>query len=124
MEKLDINEIGIERRCKMGRLIVFETDRGHYVVRPEHWAGMYKDGKIKKGGLNHTAVFMNKEDAELFVKCKEQPIAYDVEAVVKELEELKDNAVKKVIPKNVLAHIDFVEGIDKAIEIIRKGGVK
>lgn len=68
------------------------------------------------------------EDIESFnrdiQKIRDYITAFDVEAVVKELEELKDNAVKKVIPKNVLAHIDFVEGIDKAIEIIRKGGVK
>ena len=42
--------------------------------------------------------------------------------IVERLEELKDKAVKKVKPKNVLEHIDFVEGVDKAIEIIKEEG--
>lgn len=42
--------------------------------------------------------------------------------IVERLEELKDKAVINVTPKNVLAHIDWVEGMDKAIEIVKEEG--
>ena len=42
--------------------------------------------------------------------------------IVERLKELKDKAVINVTPKNVLAHIDWVEGMDKAIEIVKEEG--
>lgn len=55
----------------MDKLIICETDRGRYAVRPMSWAGIWNEkGKIKES-LNHLALFIEKEDAEKFVKWKE-----------------------------------------------------
>ena len=55
----------------MSRLIVCETDKGNYAVRPLSWAGIWdSDGKIKEFGLNHTAVFCWKEYAEWYANMK------------------------------------------------------
>lgn len=55
----------------MERLIVCETDKGNYAVRPSHWAGIWNaEGKIRERGLNHTAVFHYKEDADWYAKTK------------------------------------------------------
>lgn len=55
----------------MERLIICETDRGRYAVRPMDWAGIWNEkGKIKES-LNHLALFIEKEDAEKFVEWKE-----------------------------------------------------
>lgn len=54
----------------MDKLIVCETDRGRYVVRPMSWAGIWNEkGQIKES-LNHLALFIKKEDAEKFVEWK------------------------------------------------------
>lgn len=61
----------MERRCDMERLIVYETDKGNYAVRPEQWAGIIdKNGRIKECGLNHTAIFHYKKDAEWYADAK------------------------------------------------------
>ena len=53
------------------RLIVYETDNGNYAVRPEQWAGIIdKNGRIKECGLNHTAIFHYKKDAEWYADAK------------------------------------------------------
>ena len=54
----------------MDKLIICETDRGRYVVRPMSWAGIWNEkGQIKES-LNHLALFIKKEDAEKFVEWK------------------------------------------------------
>ena len=62
----------------MEKLIVVETDKHRFAVRPIHWAGEFHmsihGGTISsliKDNENHYAVFWKKEDAEFFVKCKE-----------------------------------------------------
>ena len=55
----------------MDKLIISETDRGRYAVRPMNWAGIWNEkGQIKES-LNHLALFIEKEDAEKFVEWKE-----------------------------------------------------
>ena len=49
----------------------------------------------------------------------EQPTAYDVDAVVKELEDIK-NAPKRDCPYNT----GWKSSVECAIEIVRKGGVR
>ena len=52
----------------MDKLIISETDRGRYAVRPMNWAGIWNEkGQIKES-LNHLALFIKKEDAEKFVE--------------------------------------------------------
>lgn len=54
----------------MDKLIVTETDRGHYSVRPSNWAGCWNEkGQIKES-LNHTGLFLDKEDADKFAEWK------------------------------------------------------
>lgn len=56
----------------MNRLSVYKTNRGRYSVRPIDWTGLWdKYGRIQENGLNHIAIFSDKEDAEFFVKAKE-----------------------------------------------------
>ena len=55
----------------MEKLIICETDRRRYSVRPMSWAGIWNEkGQIKES-LNHLALFIEKEDAEKFVDWKE-----------------------------------------------------
>ena len=55
----------------MDKLIICETDRGRYAVRPMSWAGIWNEkGQIQES-LNHLALFIEKEDAEKFVEWKE-----------------------------------------------------
>lgn len=55
----------------MDKLIISETDRGRYSVRPMSWVGIWnEEGQIKEY-LNHLALFIEKEDAEKFVEWKE-----------------------------------------------------
>lgn len=55
----------------MDKLIICETDRGRYAVRPMSWAGIWNEkGQIQES-LNHFALFMEKEYAEKFVEWKE-----------------------------------------------------
>lgn len=55
----------------MDKLIICETDRGRYAVRPMRWAGIWNEkGQIRES-LNHLALFIEKEDAEKFVEWKE-----------------------------------------------------
>ena len=42
--------------------------------------------------------------------------------IVERLEEEKSKASKCVTPQNILGHVDWVEGIDKAIEIVKGEG--
>lgn len=53
----------------------------------------------------------------------EQPIAYDVEAVVKELEEMKLIRVEQC-HEDYEIEVMTASNFDDAIEIVRKGGVK
>lgn len=54
----------------MDKLIICETDRGRYAVRPMSWAGIWNEkGQIQES-LNHLALFIEKEDAEKFVEWK------------------------------------------------------
>lgn len=56
----------------MNRFIIYKTDHGRYSVRPIDWEGIWdKYGRIQENGLNHIAIFSDKEDAEFFVKAKE-----------------------------------------------------
>lgn len=55
----------------MDKLIICETDRGRYAVRPMSWEGIWNEkGKIQES-LNHLALFIEEEDAEKFVEWKE-----------------------------------------------------
>lgn len=55
----------------MDRFTVYKTDKGRYAVRPIDWAGIWdKDWNIKENGINHTAIFAEKEDAEFFARTK------------------------------------------------------
>ena len=55
----------------MDKLIICETDRGRYAVRPISWAGIWNEkGQIQES-LNHLALFIEKEDAENFAEWKE-----------------------------------------------------
>lgn len=55
----------------MEKLIICETDRGRYAVRPMSWAGIWNEkGQIQES-LNHLALFIEKKDAEKFVEWKE-----------------------------------------------------
>ena len=58
----------------------------------------------------------------------EQPTAYDIEAVVKELETLKMQYYLTIAntgdEKLYFAYKEVGNAIDKAIEIVRNGGVK
>lgn len=71
----------------MGELAVFKTNKGRYSVRPIEWEGIWdKYGRIQETGLNHIAIFSEKEDAEFFVKSKEaeeqgkyiKPVYFDI----------------------------------------------
>lgn len=55
----------------MDKLIICETDRGRYAVRPISWAGIWNEkGQIQES-LNHLALFIEREDAENFAEQKE-----------------------------------------------------
>lgn len=54
----------------MEKLIVYETDKGRYAVRPMSWAGIWNEKGLIEESLNHLALFMEKEDAEKFAKWK------------------------------------------------------
>ena len=61
----------MEGKGNMDKLIICETDRGRYAVRPMSWAGIWNEkGQIQES-LNHLALFIEKEDAEKFVEWKE-----------------------------------------------------
>lgn len=50
-------------------LIACQTDKGRFAVRPISWAGIFDiHGNIKEEGLNHTAIFMDEEDAQWYAK--------------------------------------------------------
>ena len=59
---------------------------------------------------------------DIIKEIDDMPTAYAPDKVVEQLEEAKHMAVNKTTSKNILAHIDWVEGIDKAIEIVKAGG--
>lgn len=47
--------------------ITCKTDKGRFAVRPISWAGIFDiNGNIKEEGLNHTAIFMDEDDAKLY----------------------------------------------------------
>lgn len=53
------------------QLTIYQTDKGRYSVRPINWEGIWdKQGRIREIGLNHIAIFDEKEDAEFFVRTK------------------------------------------------------
>lgn len=54
----------------MDKLIICETDRGRYAVRPMDWAGIWNEKGQMQELLNHLALFIEKKDAEKFVKWK------------------------------------------------------
>lgn len=55
----------------MDKLIICETDRGRYAVRPISWAGIWNEkGQIQES-INHLALFIEREDAENFAEWKE-----------------------------------------------------
>ena len=55
----------------MEKLIICETDRGRYAVRPMSWAGIWNEkGQIQES-LNHLALFIEKKYAEKFIEWKE-----------------------------------------------------
>lgn len=58
-------------RKSMDKLIIYETDRAQYAVRPMSWAGIWNEKEQIKESLNYLALFIEKEDAERFVVWKE-----------------------------------------------------
>ena len=58
---------------------------------------------------------------------KEQPTAFDVDKVVEQLEEKSKMNLKKglieVLPDEARPYLKAVESFDKAIEIVRRGGI-
>lgn len=55
----------------MGKLTVYQTDKGYYSVRPIDWeCEIDKYGRIVQNGWNHTGIFSEKEDANFFCKTK------------------------------------------------------
>ena len=69
--------------------------------------------------LKETGIIQDNDLGHLVVgEIERIPTAYDVDKIVEELEEAKE---KTVTPKNVLGHIDYVEGLEKAIEIVKNG---
>ena len=88
----------------MERLMVYETDKGNYAVRPEHWAGIIdKNGRIKECGLNHTAIFHYKDDAEWYADAKnaeEQGLLLRLPAPLDDVEsfEIADKGIWMKIP--------------------------
>ena len=54
-------------------LVVCETDRGHYAVRPNDRTGKWNaENKIREDGSNYLAIFHNKDDADEFVEFKQR----------------------------------------------------
>lgn len=53
----------------MEELIICETNRGNFAVRPINWAGIWDiDERLKETGANCPALFRTKEDAEEYVR--------------------------------------------------------
>lgn len=104
---------GLERcdnKLKMEKLIVCETDRGRWVVRPIDWEGVWdKNGKINDG-LHHTAVFLNQSDAQHYadlvnaetdgllvrLPCKVGDTVYFVKAAFGYYTEPKPERIRKI----------------------------
>lgn len=74
------------------------------------------DAMIKELGIS---------DRDIYCKCliEEQPTAFDVEAVVKELEKMKLVRVEQC-HEDYEIEVMTASNFDDAIEIVRKGGVK
>ena len=74
------------------------------------------DAMIKELGIS---------DRDIYCKCliEEQPTAFDVEAVVKELEKMKLVRVEQ-FHEDYEIEVMTASNFDDAIEIVRKGGVK
>ena len=66
------------------------------------------------------------DDLEILEKIDEQPTAYDVEAVVKELEDLKMRYYFTIAntgdADKDCAYLNTANAIDRAIEIVKRGG--
>ncbi len=101
-----------KREC-MKKLIVCETDKGKWAVRPAEWAGVWNEkGQIKES-LNHIALFSHKEDAEKFVEWKdleEQGLLPNKERNIVKESQMEDRLAE-------LAHEDgFVSEYEECIE--------
>ena len=79
--------------------------------------------------LNKIDAYMCGSQDVMFVKelIKEQPTAFDVDEVVEQLEEKSKMNLKKglieVLPDEARPYLKAVESFDKAIEIVRRGGI-
>ena len=79
--------------------------------------------------LNKIDAYMCGSQDVMFVKelIKEQPTAFDVDKVVEQLEEKSKMNLKKglieVLPDEARPYLKAVESFDKAIEIVRRGGI-
>lgn len=66
------------------------------------------------------------DDLEILEKIDDQPTAYDVEAVVKELEDLKMRYYFTIAntgdADKDCAYLNTANAIDRAIEIVKRGG--
>ena len=64
---------------------------------------------------------------EMIRVIREQPTAFDVDEVVEQLEEKSKMNLKKglieVLPDEARPYLKAVESFDKAIEIVRRGGI-
>lgn len=83
------------------------------------WIKEMPDGEYLKGNVNFA------EMAKEIVR--NQPIVFNVDKVVEQLEEKSKMNLKKglieVLPDEARPYLKAVESFDKAIEIVRRGGI-
>ena len=49
--------------------ITCQTDKGRFAIRPIDWAGIFNEnGHIHENGLNHTAIFLDNNDAQWYTE--------------------------------------------------------
>lgn len=51
-------------------LVVYETDKGNYAVRPFDWAGAWTNGKLKEGTCRNISIFKDKKEAQWYANTK------------------------------------------------------
>lgn len=91
----------------------------------ERWAGMMEE-KIKASEEDEI-VSLADIAVSMLMEIEEQPTAYDVEKVVKELEDLKMRYYFTIAntgdADKDCAYLNTANAIDRAIEIVKRGGV-
>lgn len=89
----------------MSNLIVCETDKGNFAVRPIDWAGIWtEDGKLKEVGFCAPAVFRCRKDAEEYARFKN----LHESGRLLELPCAIGDTVYEIIHDDVPVHIDYI----------------